>query len=106
MPFNFTFTGQFSTLSNFLSRLERFVAVQGDQISVNGRLLRVDGLSLKPAEDGWPGLQVNIAASSYIVPKGAAVPEPPPRPRPRAVRPAAATTTDGPDDDLDAGEIR
>ena len=70
MPFNFTFTGQFSTLSNFLSRLERFVDVQGDRISVNGRLLRVDALSLQPAENGWPGLQVDIAASSYIVPEG------------------------------------
>ena len=68
MPFNFAFTGKFSTLSNFLSRLERFVSVKGDRIAVNGRLLRIDGLALKPAEDGWPGLQVEIAASSYIVP--------------------------------------
>jgi Tfp pilus assembly protein PilO len=69
MPFNFSFTGEFGGLSNFLSRLERFVSVQGDRISVNGRLLRVDGISLHPASDGWPGLQVDVAASSYIVPE-------------------------------------
>lgn len=69
MPFNFSFTGEFGGLSNFISRLERFVSVQGDRISVNGRLLRVDGLALHPASDGWPGLQVDIAASSYIVPE-------------------------------------
>ena len=71
MPFNFSFTGQFGDLSNFIARLERFVSVQGDRISVNGRLLRVDGLALHPATDGWPGLQVDIAASSYIVPEDA-----------------------------------
>jgi Tfp pilus assembly protein PilO len=69
MPFNFSFTGNFGRLSNFIARLERFVSVQGDRISVNGRLLRVDGLALHPATDGWPGLQVDIAASSYIVPE-------------------------------------
>jgi Tfp pilus assembly protein PilO len=72
MPFNFSFTGEFGGLSNFLSRLERFVSVKGDRISVNGRLLRVDGISLHAASDGWPGLQVDVAASSYIVPETAA----------------------------------
>jgi Tfp pilus assembly protein PilO len=69
MPVNLAFTGEFSTLTKFLARLERFVTV-GDDIRVNGRLLRVDGLALQPAEDGWPGLQVEIAASAYIVPEG------------------------------------
>jgi len=73
MPFNFSFTGRFSTLSEFISRLERFVSVKGDAILVNGRLLRVDGLALHPSEGGWPGLQVDIAASSYIVPDGETV---------------------------------
>jgi Tfp pilus assembly protein PilO len=70
LPFNFSFTGQFENLSSFISRLERFVNVDGDKIAVNGRLLRVDGLSLHPAEGGWPGLQVDVAASSYLVPAG------------------------------------
>jgi Tfp pilus assembly protein PilO len=68
MPFNFSFTGRFENLSEFISRLERFVGVDGDHITVNGRLLRVDGLALHPAETGWPGLQIDVAASSYLVP--------------------------------------
>jgi Tfp pilus assembly protein PilO len=72
MPFAFSFTGRFGNLTNFISRLEQFVTVDGDKIAVNGRLLRVDGLSLHPAEDGWPGLQVDITASSYIVPESTA----------------------------------
>lgn len=69
MPVNLAFTGEFTTLTRFLARLERFVTVGENQIRVNGRLLRVDGLALQPAEDGWPGLQVEIAASAYIVPE-------------------------------------
>jgi Tfp pilus assembly protein PilO len=71
MPFNFSFTGRYESLRSFISRLERFVTVDGDKISVNGRLLRVDGLSLHAAENGWPGLQADIAASSYLLPAGA-----------------------------------
>lgn len=73
LPLNLSFTGHYSSLSKFVARLERFVTVKGDAISVNGRLVRVDALSLRPAADGWPGLQVDIAASSYIVPAGETV---------------------------------
>jgi Tfp pilus assembly protein PilO len=71
MPFSLTFTGQFSTLGDFLSRLERFVTVRGDQVSVNGRLLRVESIQLQPGDKGWPGLSAQIGASSYIVPETA-----------------------------------
>ena len=71
MPFNFSFTGGYDNLQSFISRLERFVTVNGDKISVNGRLLRVDGIALHPSADGWPGLQVDIAASSYLLPADA-----------------------------------
>ncbi len=72
MPFSLTFNGQFNTLGDFLSRLERFVTVKGDKVSVNGRLLRVESISLKPGEGGWPGMTAEIGASSYIVPETAA----------------------------------
>ena len=72
MPFSLNFSGQFNTLGDFLSRLERFVTVKGDKISVNGRLLRVESISLKPGDGGWPALNAQIGASSYIVPETAA----------------------------------
>ena len=71
MPFTFGFVGTFDTLGNFLSRLERFVSLDGDKINVNGRLLRVESLSLQPADTGWPGLGAKVGASAYIVPKTA-----------------------------------
>lgn len=69
MPFSFAFTGTFGSLGDFLSRLERFVSLKGDVVKVNGRLIRVESLTLAPAEDGWPGMQANIGASAYIVPE-------------------------------------
>ncbi len=69
MPFSFSFTGDFSTLGNFFSRLERFVTLRGDEIKVSGRLLRVESITLTPGTDGWPGLSAQVGASSYIVPE-------------------------------------
>ena len=68
MPFTFSFDGTFATLGNFFSRLERFVSVNGDKISVSGRLLRLESIQLQPGEGGWPSLTAQVGASSYIVP--------------------------------------
>jgi Tfp pilus assembly protein PilO len=73
MPFSLNFSGQFNTLGDFLSRLERFVTVKGEQVAVNGRLLRVESIQLQPGDDGWPSMKASIGASSYIVPETAAV---------------------------------
>jgi hypothetical protein len=67
MPFALSFSGDFSTLGNFLSRLERFVSLQGDEIAVSGRLMRVERIALTPASTGWPGLSAQVGASTYIV---------------------------------------
>jgi hypothetical protein len=69
MPFTFSFSGRFDTLGSFFARLERFVSLKGDQILVNGRLLRVERIQLEPGEDGWPALSAQVGASSYIVPE-------------------------------------
>ena len=73
MPFSLNFSGQFNTLGDFLSRLERFVTVKGEQVAVNGRLLRVESIQLQPGDDGWPSMKASIGASSYIVPETAPV---------------------------------
>ena len=50
MPFSLNFAGEFCTLGDFFSRLERFVTLKGDQIAVSGRLLRVESIELQPGE--------------------------------------------------------
>jgi Tfp pilus assembly protein PilO len=74
IPFAFAFTGDFSGLGNFLSRIERFVSLKGDTVLVNGRLMRLDSISLQPGENGWPGLSAQIKASAFIVPESGATP--------------------------------
>jgi hypothetical protein len=83
MPLTFGFAGDFDGLSNFFGRLERFVTVNGDSVQVNGRLLRIDTIDLKPGEGGWPAIQAQVGASTYIVPDTGAT----------AQGPAGATTT-------------
>jgi len=68
-PFSLGFTGTFSTLNDFFARLDRFVTLKGDKIEVNGRLVRIENLTLAPAESGWPGLAAQIGGSAYIVPE-------------------------------------
>ena len=92
MPFSFSFTGDFSTLGDFFSRLERFVSLRGDQIKVNGRLLRVESINLTAGTDGWPGLSAQVGASSYIVPE-AAEPNAPATAAAGSTPPSTETTT-------------
>ncbi len=92
MPFSFSFTGDFSTLGDFFSRLERFVSLRDDQIKVNGRLLRVESINLTAGTDGWPGLSAQVGASSYIVPE-AAEPTAPATAAAGSTPPSTETTT-------------
>jgi len=75
LPLSLSFSGDFDTLENFLGRVQRLVTLKGDQILVNGRLMRVESVSLAPAEAGWPSMAVQISADAYIVPDDVAAPD-------------------------------
>jgi hypothetical protein len=68
MPFNFTFSGSFFRLSDFFTRLERFVTVQNDNIDVTGRLLLVGSVAITPDSGDLDKLQAQVGASTYLVP--------------------------------------
>ncbi len=68
MPFSFTFNGGFFDLSSFLARLEQFVTLSNDKIAVRGRLMRLESLQLQPSPAGFPQMQAQIGAATYIVP--------------------------------------
>jgi type II secretory pathway pseudopilin PulG len=67
-PFTFTFRGNFFRLSNFLGRVERFVVANNNGVSVSGRLMTLNGISLGPGPQGFPQIQASIAATTFIVP--------------------------------------
>jgi hypothetical protein len=86
LPFSFTFDGTFLNLSDFFTRIERFVAVRNEKVSVKGRLLRVESFGIVPSGSGWPGMSATVGAASYVVTPVAA-----PSAKPGAAGSAAST---------------
>ena len=67
MPLDFTFSGNFFELADFLHRLKRFVHVNNDRIVVDGRLMMVESFSLKMLE--FPTLEATMSTKVYLSPK-------------------------------------
>ncbi len=81
MPFSFTFNGSYFDLTTFFARLEHFVSLSNAKLDSTGRLLRLESISIAPSSAGFPDMQAEINAASYMVPPvegvaGAAVPAP------------------------------
>ena len=106
MPFTFEFTGQFFTLSNFFSRLERLVRVDGERIDVSGRLLTVDAFSLKAGSDGFPSVVATIGATAYLIPREESMPLAAAAPAAAGAAPAGAGPATTPVTATTTGAIR
>lgn len=92
MPFNFSFTGGYFDLSSFFAKLEHFVTVNNRRIGVTGRLLRLESVQISPAPGGFPEMQAEIGAATYLVPPLRAVPD---AAAPGAVAAGTTPTTPG-----------
>lgn len=68
--FSFSFTGSFFHMSDFFNRLERFVVANNGTITVSGRLLTINGLSLGAGPNGFPQISANVSATTYMAPAG------------------------------------
>jgi hypothetical protein len=68
MPFSFTFQGDFFRMSDFIGRLERFLVVRNQRLSVSGRFVTLDGISLNAGPDGFPQIQADVTATTYLLP--------------------------------------
>jgi hypothetical protein len=96
-PFTFAFEGSYFSLSDFVDRLERFVAVNDSRIDVTGRLLAVNTLNLSVGES-FPRISADITGTAYVLADGGAATEgatavAPAGVTPSAETPAADTTT-------------
>ena len=67
-PFTFTFQGNFFHLSDFLGRVDRFVVANNKGVSVTGRLMTLNAISLGPGPKGFPQISASIAATTYLIP--------------------------------------
>jgi hypothetical protein len=97
MPFSFTFEGSFFRLSSFFSRLESQIQSARGKLSVRGRLLTIDGLSLTASGQGFPHMKAAVAATAYLLPAdegltNGATPSTPPA---GSSQPVKSTTTTG-----------
>jgi hypothetical protein len=69
MPFSFVFDGSFFDMEHFFSGIQRFAQLDGDQLSVRGRLLTVDAFALTASRFGFPKVKASINATAYLVPQ-------------------------------------
>ena len=70
MPFALKFAGDYGHLSTLFTELERFVAVKDGRIDVKGRLMRIDSITLAPTPGNLKtGLQADVNASTFVVPR-------------------------------------
>jgi Tfp pilus assembly protein PilO len=67
MPFSFVFNGTFFDMERFLTDVQRFVRVHGDDVDVRGRLLSIDGFALNAGPTGFPSVKANISATAYLM---------------------------------------
>ena len=99
LPFKFSFAGSFFRLSDFLSQLDHFVRVDGNNVDVTGRLLHIDSFSLSPQGDDASQLTAEIGATSYELPRsddaaaGATAQGPAATPTPAGGTTTSSTTT-------------
>jgi Tfp pilus assembly protein PilO len=74
MPFNFKFTGGYFDLNTFFAKLEHYVTLNNAKLNATGRLLRLESVAITPSAAGFPDMQAQIGAATYIVPPVQGVP--------------------------------
>jgi hypothetical protein len=72
MPYDLQFQGDFFEIADFVARLDKGVSAdEKGEVSVDGRLMTVDGFSLtRDVENGFPSLLANFAVTTYVTPTG------------------------------------
>jgi hypothetical protein len=66
--FTFTFAGSFFRLADFFDRLQGFVVAKGNQVSISGRLMTLNSVSLAPGVGGFPSITASVSATTYLEP--------------------------------------
>ena len=71
MPYELEFQGDFFQVADFVAGLDSGVtADENGDVSVDGRLLTIDGFSLgRDQENGFPSLNASFAITTYVTPE-------------------------------------
>jgi Tfp pilus assembly protein PilO len=95
MPYTLTFSGNFFHIADFIKGLDSLVKTENSRVSVDGRLITIDGFSLAPDPvGGFPALQATFEVTTYLTPpsQGVTAGATPAAPAPGAATPASTTT--------------
>jgi Tfp pilus assembly protein PilO len=99
MPYTLTFDGSFFEIADFIKGIDSLVNTKQDEVSVDGRLMTIDGFTLAAApNEGFPKLQATFSVTTYLTPpsQGVTGGATPISPAPAAATPAATTTGGAP----------
>jgi hypothetical protein len=66
--FTVTLAGNYFNLSSFFNKLEEFVTSDSRTLTIRGRLLSINAISLVPGPTGFPQISATVSATTYIVP--------------------------------------
>lgn len=74
MPYSLKFSGDFFRVADFIHGLDKLIKTTNSQVSVDGRLITVDGFALG-AKQGmtFPHLEANFAVTTYLTPESQGV---------------------------------
>jgi hypothetical protein len=99
MPYTLTFSGSFFHIADFIRGLDSLVKTESSRVSVDGRLLTIDGFSLSADQSrGFPALGATFEVTTYLTPpeEGVTAAATPTAPAPAAATPASTTTGGAP----------
>jgi len=97
MPYEVTFDGEFFKIADFIEGLDSLVNTGKGEVTVDGRLVTINGFTLEPDPDlGFPALQASFFLTTYLTPPGEGSTESAPSLPTTTATPAAATTGETP----------
>jgi Tfp pilus assembly protein PilO len=71
MPYKLSFTGSFFQIADFIAGIDSLVRGSGEQVDVEGRLVTLNGFSLKEEQErGFPYLKASFSVTTYLTPPG------------------------------------
>jgi Tfp pilus assembly protein PilO len=68
MPYSLTFQGRFFQMADFIKGLDSLVKTQNARVSVDGRLITINGFHLAPVESESSTLEATFSITTYLTP--------------------------------------
>ena len=95
MPYTLTFDGNFFSIADFIKGIDSLVETTNGKVTVDGRLITLDGFSLAASSgQGFPALEATFAVTTYLTPpsQGVTAGATPEAPATETATPVATTT--------------